>query len=238
MSEEFQINDLRCEIIRKARQKNIYFRIRPEDGTVRISAAKGVRRTDLVDYVKEHYDKLLSMRNRVLEMHGGALKNYETGELHGILGRRLPLEVCHDGETIAVEQCADRIILTVPEGSDIAFREAVMKEWYREVMRRILPDAVRRCEARTGLQAADYRIRKMETHWGSCTPSTRCIRLSINLAEKDLLCTDYVLTHELVHLLERRHSARFYKLLYGFFPEWKEAERLLKSKAPENRDRR
>lgn len=109
----------------------------------------------------------------------------------------------------------------VPVGAEAA-------ETWRAELERTLPDAVARMEAATGLHATGWQLREMKTRWGSCTPKTGRIRINVRLAAYDPVCLDYVVAHELTHLAEASHNARFHALLHAAFPRDKEAEALLR----------
>ena len=109
----------------------------------------------------------------------------------------------------------------LPEGADAA-------ALYRDEVARALPDAVKRMEAATGQHASGWQLRDMKTRWGSCTPKTGRIRINIRLAAYDPVCLDYVVAHELTHLAEPSHNARFHALLHAAFPQDREARALLR----------
>ena len=109
----------------------------------------------------------------------------------------------------------------LPEGADAT-------ALYRDEVARALPDAVKRMEAATGQHASGWQLRDMKTRWGSCTPKTGRIRINIRLAAYDPSCLDYVVAHELTHLAEPSHNARFHVLLHAAFPQDREARALLR----------
>lgn len=111
-----------------------------------------------------------------------------------------------------------------------AFEDA-LECLYREEVRRALPDVAAQAEARVGVRAASWQVRRMRTRWGSCTPARRTIRISSALAAYPPTCLAFVVTHELVHLLEPSHNAHFHALLDRFYPENRDVARLLKRKA-------
>lgn len=109
----------------------------------------------------------------------------------------------------------------LPEGTSAS-------EAWRCEIERALPDAVERMESATRLHAAGWQLREMKTRWGSCTPKTGRIRINTRLAAYDPACLDYVVAHELTHLSEPSHNARFHTLLHAAFPGDREAEALLR----------
>ena len=111
--------------------------------------------------------------------------------------------------------------IDLPKGSDVS-------ALYRDEMARALPDAVRRMEEATGQHASGWQLRDMSSRWGSCTIKTGRIRINIRLAAYDPVCLDYVVAHELTHLAEPSHNARFHALLHAAFPQDREARALLR----------
>lgn len=135
----------------------------------------------------------------------------------------------------AVERTAQRSEAAAAEGAFALWGRpaefpagAQAAETWRTELERALPDTVARMEAATGLHAADWQLRVMKTRWGSCTPKTGRIRINVRLAAYDPVCLDYVVAHELTHLAEASHNARFHALLHAAFPRDREAEALLR----------
>jgi hypothetical protein len=110
----------------------------------------------------------------------------------------------------------------VRPGTDRAGRREVVERWYREQMREALDPLLARWERRLGVRARQVRVRRMKTRWGSCTPSARSIRLSTELASHPPEQLEYILVHELVHLLEPSHNGRFHALMDRYLPDWRE----------------
>ena len=96
-----------------------------------------------------------------------------------------------------------------------------MEEWYRYELKQKLPELIEKWEKIIGVKAYEYGIRKMRTKWGSCNIEAKRIWLNLELAKKPIECTEYIIVHELVHLIERKHNDRFKSLLKKFMPKWK-----------------
>ena len=106
-------------------------------------------------------------------------------------------------------------------------RKKLLTEWYRQQMQQAVPEVLARCEARMGLHANEWRIRDMKTRWGTCNIRERRIWLSLHLAKYPPQCLEGVITHELVHLLERGHNKRFYHFMDLFYPDWRTVKKML-----------
>jgi predicted metal-dependent hydrolase len=116
---------------------------------------------------------------------------------------------------------APTLYLIAPKGADAATMRRILDRWYRDQIEAILPDLMGKWVPVIGERVESITIRRMTTRWGSCTPARRTIRLNVELATRDPRCLEYVLVHELVHLLERSHNARFYALMDKFLPAWR-----------------
>lgn len=145
------------------------------------------------------------------------------GESHYFLGRRYRLRVHeHDGPArAALSRGVATLDLFVRPGSSIEQREAVLQRWYREQLKSLIPPMVEKWLAVFGVQVADWGIKKMKTKWGSCNTKARRIWLNLELAKKPMKCLEYILVHEVVHLLERHHNDRFTDLMNKAMPLWR-----------------
>ncbi len=106
--------------------------------------------------------------------------------------------------------------------------QIVLDELYRTEVLRVLPGVIERMEGRIGVHATRWSVRAMKTRWGSCTPKTGAIRINTRLAAYPSKCLEFVVAHELVHLLEPSHNARFHSLLDEFYPDNRAVARRLR----------
>jgi hypothetical protein len=113
------------------------------------------------------------------------------------------------------------IDLFVQEGSDTGRRERVFLAWYRQQLKAMIPPLIEQYEAAIGVQVAEWGIKKMKTRWGTCTIEARRIWLNLELAKKQVQCLEYIIVHEIVHLLEQHHTDRFAELMKRFMPPWR-----------------
>ncbi len=151
-----------------------------------------------------------------------ATYHYVSGESHYFLGRRYLLAVMEGTYRPRVSvQGVKRLLMELPNGYTIQQRRTLLSEWYREQLKALLPALIAKWEPVVGAAATTYSIRQMRTKWGSCHPETGRILFNLELAKKPVACVEYVLVHELVHLLERKHSSRFITLLDSFLPSWR-----------------
>lgn len=119
------------------------------------------------------------------------------------------------------EKANNRLALTVPAGTSKKQRQQVLQRWYRKLLQARIQEVLPKWEAVVGLRVADCRIRRMKTRWGSCNSTARRVWLNSELVKKPQRCLEYVLVHEMVHLLERNHNDRFRSYMDKFMPQWR-----------------
>ena len=144
-------------------------------------------------------------------------------ETHILWGRRYLLSVVEKEVKPSVTLDHRRITLTVRPGSSLEKRQEVMDDWYRYLLHQSVPALIAKWEARLGVKVSGYYLQKMKTKWGGCNFQAGNIRLNTQLAKKPKDLLEYVLVHEMLHLIEPTHSERFFSLLLRHFPTWAEA---------------
>ena len=145
-----------------------------------------------------------------------------SGESHDVQGKRYKLDVIEvDGRPSVALRNGHTMELRVSSGTRRSDREAALHRWYRQLLRDQIPDLLAEWEPIVGVKVAEWRIRKMKTRWGSCNISDRRICLNLELVRKPRSCLEYILVHELVHMLERRHNHRFKTYMDRFLPDWR-----------------
>lgn len=144
------------------------------------------------------------------------------GERHYFLGRRYRLRVIEHHGAAAVElRNKSMIDLHIRPGASTDQREAVLLRWYREQLKSLIPPLLDKWQPLIGVEVASWGIKKMKTKWGSCSTDARRIWLNLELAKKPAQCLEYIVVHELVHLLERHHNDRFTVLMDAHLPTWR-----------------
>jgi len=152
-----------------------------------------------------------------------------TGEIHAFFGEKYPLTVVErSGRHCVMFDPLVGITLSVRFGTSTEARLAVLEDWYREELKRRIPDLLVTWQAKVGRRAKEFRIKKMKTRWGTCNIMARRLWLSLELAKKPEECLELIVVHELVHLLERDHNKKFYDHMDRLFPEWRRIDTLLR----------
>ncbi len=226
-NEEIEVGGLPIEIFRKQNLKNLYIRVKPPEGKIVVSAPIEVMDSDIELFVLRKLPEINKVRDRMLAQERQSKREYVSGESHYLWGKPYRLQVVYEGTRKKIMKTPTKIIMTVPEGTDARSREILFNEWYRQELKRVLKTVILRCEKKTGIHADEYRIKNMKTRWGTCNIDKRRIWINLQLVKKPTECLDYVVIHELVHLLEKNHTHRFQALVEGFCPASREARKLL-----------
>jgi len=221
MTFEIIIEDIRIEVVKK-KIKNLRLSVHPPDGRVRIAApynlsddAIHIFALSKIAWIKKHQAKC--------QLPDWQISNkYVTGECHFYNGQRYLLNVVYTSKKQRVELKANnQIDLYVGEGSSVEQRKKVMMEWYRSELKKKIPDLIVTWEKQMGVRVNSWGVKQMKTRWGTCNPSARRIWINLELAKKDHKCLEYVIVHEMVHLLERNHGRKFYEYMDLFLPDWR-----------------
>lgn len=227
LKQEIEIGGLPVEIIRKSNLKNLYVRVNPPDGKVKVSSPTDVLEEEINLFVLKKLPEITKIRNQMLSQDRQSKREYVSGESHYLWGRPYRLQVVYQDTKSSVLKTPTKIILTVPERTDVEGREKIFTEWYRQELKRVLDPLAERCEEKTGIHVSEYRVKNMRTKWGTCNIDKRRIWINLQLVKKPIECLEYVVIHEQVHLLEKNHTNRFHSLVGEFCPNWKDAKKLL-----------
>ncbi len=221
MTEQLLIGDISVDVIFKD-IKNVHLSVHPPTGRVRIAAPRRMKLDTIrvyaiskIDWIKKHQAKIQAQERETP-------REYLEHESHYVWGKRYLLKVDEANQIPSVELRHTQMVLTVRPGNGVEKREAIVSAWYRDEVRKAAAPLIEKWEAAMGVSANQLHIQRMKTRWGSCNPRTRSIRLNSELAKKPRECLEYVVVHELAHLLEPSHNARFIALMDKFLPNWKQ----------------
>ena len=154
-------------------------------------------------------------------------RDYVDRESHYVWGRRMLLTVLEREQPASVTVRVQKMTLSVRPGADREQRQAVLERWYREQVRLEVSGMIERWEKRLGVKVVRFLAQRMKTRWGSCNPASGSIRLNTDLAKKPVECLEYIVVHEMLHLLEPTHNKRFLALMDRHMPQWQERRALL-----------
>jgi predicted metal-dependent hydrolase len=218
-----QIEDLKVEIEYK-QVKNIRLTVYPPDGRIRISAPlradPGFIRNFVLSrklWIEKHQ---LKFRNRSGKgsHRPGILQN---GGIHFIWGVPHTLEIIERSGRPGILFADGRMGMYVRPGTTMAGKQDLLDKWYRRIVSETAPALIQKWEPAIGVKVTKCFYRKMKSRWGSCNHTRHTIRLNTELAKKPLACLEYVIVHEMLHILEPSHNRNFYRLMNQFIPSWK-----------------
>ena len=225
-----KIDGIEIEVVRK-KIKNMNLYVLPPDGRVRITAPLRMKDSTIrnfagskLDWIKKHREKYLALGIQ----HG---KKYLSGEIHSYQGKDYLLNVFCTNKKQRVELCNEKgqINLYVRENSTVEQRKKILAEWYRSRLKEQIPGLIDKWEKIMGVKVKSFGVKSMKTRWGTCNRNAGRIWINLELAKKSPKCLDYIVVHEMTHLIEKYHNKRFYSCMDRFMPDWKEARKELKN---------
>jgi predicted metal-dependent hydrolase len=226
-STTIELGDIAIDVVRK-NIRHIHLRVCPPNGSARISAPLRMSLDVIRAFAISRVNWVRKHQQRMRERPQAMPLEYVDGESHYLWGRPYLLQVRETDASAKVELRDGMLILRVRTGAKTRKKQLLLDEWYRDRLMEALPELAGKWERLTGVKAGRYSARKMKTRWGSCNPRTGDIRLNTELAKKSRECLEYVLVHELVHVLEPSHNHRFKALMDRFMPAWRAARKRLR----------
>jgi len=222
MAETLQIGDLSIAVTRKD-VKHVHLSVHPPSGRVTLVAPKATRPDVARAYA---VSRLPWIRDKQSKLKGQARETpraFVVRESHYLWGRRYLLAIVEADSKPGVKLDHRRITLVVRAGSTKSKRAEVMHEWHKLLLHEAIPALIRKWQTKLGVEVADYFLQRMKTKWGGCNHRARHIRLNTELVKKPKDLLEYVVVHEMLHLIEPTHSERFVALLDKNYPTWREA---------------
>lgn len=226
MKKQLEVNGISITVEKK-KIKNLYLRVQPPFGEVRLTAPMYATDRELRAFVEAKMDWLERARAKYREAAEQGIPEYLPGEKHYLWGKSYPLEVVFSVQRPCVRLEEERIVLSVPMDFSAGQREKVMLEWYREQLKQAASPLMEKYTAIVGKTPLEWRVKNMKTRWGTCNVVDKRIWLNLQLAKKPPECLEYVIVHELVHLYERGHNKRFWSYVERFYPDWREVRKKL-----------
>jgi predicted metal-dependent hydrolase len=222
MAQSIQLGEITIALKRK-NIKHVYLSVHPPSGRVSLVAPQGTRTEVARAYASS---KLGWIRDQQAKLRGQARetpRQFVERESHYLWGRRYLLSVKEEKAKPSVHLNHRSITLTVRHGSSSVKRAAVIHEWHKSLLHEAVPELIRRWEPKVGVAVAGYFLQRMKTKWGSCNHRACNIRLNTELVKKPRDLLEYVVVHEMLHLIEPTHSDRFLTLMSKHYPVWREA---------------
>lgn len=223
---QIQIGLLSLQLHRKA-IKNLHISVLPPDGRIRVSAPEQMTDTAIRMAVVSRIPWIKKQQRDFAAQTRQSDREMVSGECHYYWGNPYRLNLVERIGRHEVKVLGNKIHLFVNPGTSVENRALVLKEFYRNQLKIQIGKLLPVWQQRIEVDVVDWGVKKMKTKWGSCNVNANRIWLNLELAKKSPECLEYILVHELVHLLERKHNEHFQAHMDKFMPNWIERRDLL-----------
>lgn len=213
------LGGIAAEVIRKD-IKHLHLNVLPPQGKVRIAAPRHMKLETVRVFAISRLAWIKTEQHKMQAQPRETPRDFLSRESHYVWGQRYLLRRVEHDAAPAVELGHNKLVLHVRPGTDAARCQEVLDGWYRDQIRRAVPALISKWEAAMGVRVAQVFVQRMKTQWGSCNPAKGNIRLNTELAKKPPECLEYIVVHEMAHLLEASHNARFQSLMSSLLPHW------------------
>jgi predicted metal-dependent hydrolase len=222
MPESIHIGEVTVALTRKD-VIHVHLSVHPPSGRVTLVAPRATRPEVARAYAVSKLGWIRDQQAKLREQARETPRQFVERESHYLWGRRYLLSMREEEAKPAIRLGHRNITLTVRPGSGRAKREAVVHEWHKSLLHDAVRELIHRLEPKLGVDVAGYFLQRMKTKWGGCNPMTRSIRLNTELVKKPKDLLEYVVVHEMLHLVEPTHGDRFIALMNKHYPSWREA---------------
>jgi len=220
MSSRLRLGKIDIEVVQKD-IRNVHLSVHPPAGRVRIAAPAHMKLDTIRVFAISRLDWIKQQQAKLRKQERETPRDYVDRESHYVWGKRYLLKVIGQDAAPRVELTPRTLRLHVRPGSDRQQKRLILDRWYRQQLHEVIPPLLAQWEPVVGVKVARYFVQQMKTKWGSCNSAKGNIRLNTELAKKPPQCIEYILVHELTHLLEPSHNARFVLLMDQFMPDWR-----------------
>jgi len=201
--------------------KNVHLSVHPPLGRVRVSAPTRMSLDTIRLFTISKLSWIKLQQRKLQKQERETPREYLERESHYLWGKRYLLAVRKTDDSPSVELKHSRMLLHIGPKTDQAKRQEILEHWYREQLKLKAPPLIAKWEKLMHVRVKKFYVQRMKTKWGSCNPSIGSIRLNTELAKKPRECLEYIVVHEMLHLLEPTHNERFIKLMDKFMPKWR-----------------
>ncbi|MDD4399744.1 MAG: SprT family zinc-dependent metalloprotease [Dysgonamonadaceae bacterium] len=216
-----QLGTVEALVVRKP-IKNLHLSVLPPNGWVRISAPERMKDNAIRTLIALRLPWIKKQQAKFTGQERQTKRDYVSGESHYLFGKRYRLELVYKNEVPAVIlKGKNKLILRVRPKSPISKRREVMLDWYRQELHKVVDGLIVKWQKKIGVQAKFWAIKRMKTRWGTCNHKRGRILINLELAKKPVACIEYVVVHELLHLIEKKHDDKFVALMTRYLPKWK-----------------
>jgi len=226
MPTAIDLGDLRVEVIHKA-VRNLHLAVLPPQGKVRVTAPMHMKLETIRVFAVSRLAWIKTQQRRMRAQEREAPRQYLERESHHVWGRRYLLKRQEVDAPPAVVLKRSHLVMQVRPGATESRCQELLDAWYREQLHAAVATLVAKWEPVMGVRVGRVFVQRMKTRWGSCNPASGAIRLNTDLAKKPPECLEYLVVHEMAHLLEPTHNARFLALMDLFLPNWQQVRAAL-----------
>ena len=219
MVTQIALGDITVDVVKKD-IKNVHLSVYPADGKVRISAPLRMDIDTVRVFAISKLGWIKRQQHKIRAQERETPREYLDRESHYVWGKRYLLRVVDKDAAPSVELSHGHLLVRVRPGTSIERKQELLEEWYRALLKEAAPPLIAHWEPLIGVTVERFFVRRMKTKWGSCSPHFRSIRLNTDLAKKPPECLEYIVVHEMAHLLEPTHNSRFVALMDQFMPNW------------------
>jgi len=201
--------------------KNVHLSVYPPIGHVRVSAPEQMSLDAIRAYVITKLKWIKKQQEKLCAQEREATREFIDKESHYFNGKSYLLKVVELDAPPKIRLHHSQIELQVRPGSNKETKQEVLEAWYRQQLKQKISALISVWEKKIDVSVSSFIVRKMKTKWGSCSPHNGTIRINLELAKKPAECLEYIVVHELVHLLEPSHNNRFVLLMDRYLPKWR-----------------
>jgi len=214
-------SNLNVDVVRKD-IKNMHLAVYPPSGRVRIAAPLSVNDEAVrlfaiskIAWIRKHQRNFVSQDRQ-------SPREFKQRESHYFQGKRYLLRITEqDAPAKVLLKTKTYIDLFIRSESTTEQKQIIINEWYRSELKKLIPDIIEKWEQKIGVKVSEWQVKQMKTKWGTCNIEEKRIWINLELAKKPLHCLEYIIVHEMLHLIERHHNDRFLALMEKYLPQWK-----------------
>lgn len=226
MGAQIELGDTCVEVVRK-NIKNLHLSVHPPSGRVTIAAPERMELDAIRLFAITKLGWIKRQQQKLREQERETPREYLERESHYVWGKRYLLRIVEHDAPPSIELKHNKLVLSVRPGTDEEKRESLLEHWYRTLIKDATPALLDKWEPIIGVKVERLFVQRMKTKWGSCNHQARHVRLNTDLAKKPKDCLEYILVHEMAHIREPTHNARFVDLMDRVLPHWRNCRDML-----------
>jgi predicted metal-dependent hydrolase len=219
MHHRIELGEIAVDVVKKD-IKNVHLSVYPPTGKVRISAPLRMNLDTIRVFAISKLGWIKQQQKKINGQEREPPREYLDRESHYLWGKRYLLKVMEKDAAPEVELKHNQMLLQARPAASEEKKQAILEEWYRSQLKKAVPSLIAKWEPLMGVKVERFFVQRMKTKWGSCSGSAS-IRLNTDLAKKPRECLEYIVVHEMAHLLEPTHNSRFIALMDLFMPQWR-----------------